>query len=536
MKPRARLVAIALALTAALPIAACSRANAPQDATPHELRLGFVSDPRSLNPMFVTAQNDLDISQLYIESLVGLSPKNAPIPLLADPVPSRANGGISQDGLTITYHLRRNARFADGVPVTSKDVLFTYHALLDPHNPVTSSDPYRRMASISAPNAQTVVVRLKHPWVAAVSELFAVSDFIGGILPAHAFKGTDLTHSAWNEHPFGSGPFAVTQWRHGDRIELVPNAYAWRKPHLAHLVLRIMPDQSTLLVGLQTHEIDVATVNEEQIAIAKQISGVTIVPTRQNNTMYVEYQTQRAPVNDPLVRRALIEAIDRDHIRSAVFLGYQPAASTEIPTIFPAHDASIQPRPYDPKAAAADLEAAGWHLREGTRYKDGKPLQLLFAYVSTSLQARRMAIVYQEDLASVGVDLEVKGYPATVFYGGGDGIEHGGKFDLAATYWFGGSDPEESEFFTCANLPPSGPNTSFWCNPQYDALYARQMIEEDPKARIEIFKSMQRLVHDAVVGDFLVNTTGYTATSARVQGWAPNMLFNYGNAEDWDVN
>jgi ABC-type transport system substrate-binding protein len=316
---------------------------------------------------------------------------------------------------------------------------------------------------------------------------------------------------------------------------LAANAYAWRKPHLQRVLLRVMPDQSTLLVGLQTNEIDVAALTEEQIPLAQQIPGMRIVRTRQNNTTYVEYQTQRPPMNDPLVRRALLEAVDREHILATVFLGYQTAATTEIPPIFAAHDASIPARRYDPKAAAADLEAAGWHLRDGVRSKGGKSMDLLFAYVSTSAQARRMAVIYQEDLARVGINLEVKGYPATVFYGGGDGIEHSGKFDLAATYWYGGSDPEESEFFTCANLPPAGPNTSFWCNHTYDALYARQMIEGNPAARLAIFKTMQHVVRDGALGDFLVNTTGYTAASARVRAWAPNMLFNYGNSQDWDV-
>src|SRR5277367_5610390 len=92
-----------LAAMAMLLLAACSRAGSGGSAQPHELRLGIVSDPHSLNPLFVTAQSDVDISQLYLESLVGLSPKNELIPLLANPVPSRANGGISADGMTIVY-------------------------------------------------------------------------------------------------------------------------------------------------------------------------------------------------------------------------------------------------------------------------------------------------------------------------------------------------------------------------------------------------------------------------------------------------
>ncbi len=526
-----------LVATALIVLAACSRAGSGGSAQPHELRIGIVSDPHSLNPLFVTAQSDVDISQFYLESLVGLSSKNELIPLLADPVPSRANGGISPDGMTIVYHMRRGARFADGVPVTSKDVAFTYRATLDPRNPTTSSDPYRRIASLETPDAFTVIVRLKRPWVAAVSELFAVSDFIGGILPAHAFASTDISHSPWNEKPFGSGPFAVENWRHGDRIELTANKYAWRKPLLSRVVVRVLSDQSTLFVALQTNDIDVATLTEEQIAPARRLPGVVINQTLQNHTIYVEYQTRRQPISDPLVRRALLEAIDREHVRNTVFLGFQPLATTEIPPIFAAHDPSIPPWKFDPAAAGADLERAGWRLRDGVRYKDGKPLQLLFAYISTSVQARRLATIYQEELARVGVELIVKGYPATAFYGAASsgGIERGGNYDLAYTEWYGGSDPEESEFFTCANLAPEGPNTSFWCNRDYDRLFAEQMSTQDVAARRKIFFAMQRAIHDGLVGDWLVTTTAYTATSARVRGWAPNMLFMYGNSEAWDV-
>jgi peptide/nickel transport system substrate-binding protein len=521
-----------------LVLAACTRAGSTTSAQPHELRIGLVSDPRSLNPLFVTAQSDVDISQLYLESLVGLSPKNQLTPLLASPVPSRANGGISADGTTIVYHLRPEARFADGVPVTSKDVAFTYRAILDPRNPITSSDAYRRIASLETPDAHTVVLHLKRPWVAAVSELFAVSDWIGGILPAHVFASTDISRAAWNERPFGSGPFMVTQWRHGDRISLAANPHAWRKPALSNVVLRILSDQTTLFVALQTHDIDVAALNEEQISPAQRLPGVNITKTLQNHTIYVEYQTRRAPMSDPLVRRALVEAIDHDHIRNTVFLGFQPLATTEVPPIFSAHDPSIPAPTFDPAAAGADLDRAGWHVRDGVRYKDGKPLSLLFAYVSTSLQARRLATIYQEELAHIGVDLVVKGYPATAFFGAAasGGIERGGNYDLAYTEWYGGSDPEESEFFTCSNLAPSGPNTSFWCDRAYDALFAKQMGEQNETDRRSTFFAMQRLLHDGIVGDQLVTTTGYTATTDRVHGWAPNMLFMYGDSQNWAVS
>ncbi|MGH8163239.1 MAG: ABC transporter substrate-binding protein, partial [Rhodanobacteraceae bacterium] len=390
-QPRSRgtsYVAMALLAVAACALVSCSRGPVAGTNAARELRIGIVSDPRSLNPLFVTAQSDVDISQLYTETLVGLSPRNKLIPLLADPVPSRANGGISRDGLTITYHLRRNARFSDGYPVTSKDVAFTYHVILDPRNPVTDTDPYRRrIASLRTPDAHTVVIRLVRPWFAAVTELFAVSDWVYGILPAHLFHGADIAASPWNERPIGSGPFRVVHWRRGDEILLEPNPYAWRRPRLRRLAIKILPDQTTLFVALRTHDVDVAALTEEEVLQARGLSGIRLTRTPANHTTYLEFQVQRPPMNDPLVRRALVEGIDRERIRKSVFLGLQRLATTEIPPVFSAHDSSLN-RTYQPRRAADDLDRAGWHLRNGIRYKNGRPLSLLFAYVSTSAQAR----------------------------------------------------------------------------------------------------------------------------------------------------
>lgn len=482
--------------------------------TPNELRIGLVNDPSSLNPLFVTSQNAVDMGQLYTETLVGLSPQNRLVPLVAQRIPTRDNGDISRDGLTITYHLRHDERFADGKPLTSADVAFTYRVILDPRNPVTAAEPYRQIAALDTPDPYTVRIRLRRPWAAATSELFAESDYAFGILPAHAFTSTDLSRSAWNELPFGSGPFRVAQWRHGDRIVLLPNPYARRKPRLARLIYKIVPDSNTLLIQLRTHAIDVADLTEKQVARIRGTHGIRILETPQNHTDYIEFQTERAPTNNPLVRRALIEAIDRAAIAKTVYLGLHPLATTEIPPSLGAHDPSIRALPYDPAQARADLARAGW--KPGT--------QLEFAYIGTNEEARLLATLVQANLAAVGVPLVLRSYSSTIYFGpaASGGVSRGGRFHLAYSDWFGGADPEQSETFRCADRAPAGPNTSRWCSAAYDAMY-----------RARDFKGMQRAIHDAAVADFLVYQSLYTAINPAVRGYSPNMLFKYGNAEEW---
>lgn len=518
-------------------LSACQRAGDMHWGTPHELRIGIVNDPSSLNPLFVTSQTAVDIGQLYTETLIGLSPKNELIPLVAERVPTRANGDVSPDGLTITYHLRHDERFADGVPLTSADVAFTYRAILDARNPVTEADPYKRIASLTTPDRYTVRIRLRKPWAAAVSELFAASDYAYGILPAHAFHSTDLSHAAWNQLPFGSGPFRVVSWRHGDEIDLKPNPFARRKPHLRRLTLKIVPDSNTLFIQLRTHMVDVAELTDTDVPQARALDDVRLIETPKNHTDFLEFQTARPPTDDPLVRRAIVEAIDRSAIARTVYLGLHPPATTEIPPALWAHDASVEDPTFDPKDAAVDLDRAGWRLHDGVRMKHGRRLVLDFAFVGTNATARRLATIVQSDLRAVGIDVVLKPYPSTLFFAPASegGIEYGGRFNVAYSDWYGGADPEASEPYTCAQRAPDGPNTERWCNATYDRLFEAQASSDDRAARIKSFSRMQRLVHSHAVCDFLVYPSAFTAINPAVTGYAPNMLYAFGNSEHWDL-
>jgi peptide/nickel transport system substrate-binding protein len=504
-------------------LAACSRATGAGGwGTPHAMTIARTNDPPSLNPLFEFDQPDIDLTQLYTEPLVGLSPTNQLVPLVASRVPSVQNGDISRDGRTITYHLRRDERFADGVPLTSKDVAFTYRAILDPHNPVAEVQPYRIIARLDTPDPYTVVLHLRRPWAAAVAALFADTDFIYGILPAHAFASTNLSRAAWNEHPFGSGPFRVVRWERGDEIVLAPNAYARRKPHLTALRIKIVPDRNTEFLLLRTHSVDVVDyLTDLQATQARLLSGVRLVRTEKNYVTYVTFNTQRPPTKDVNVRRALLEAIDQRALARKAFYDLWQLATTEIAPVIWGHDPSIPPPSYDPEEAARVLR--------------GKGLEVVIAYLVSSEEDREIATLVQADLAAVGVRALIRGYPSTTYFSLPDGVYYGGRFNLALAGYYGGSDPEQSELWTCDRRSPNGPNAQRWCDPQYDRLFLEQSQTLDRAARTAIFHQMQHVVHDAAILVPLVYTGNFSATNPAVRGWSPNMLYEFSNSDDWDV-
>lgn len=518
-------------------LVACSRVGTEGGwGTPHVMTIARANDPSSLNPLFAFDQSDIDITQLYAEPLVGLNARNKPIPLVAERVPTVENGDVARDGRGLTYHLRHGIKFADGAPLTSKDVAFTYHAILDRRNSTTETQPYREIDRFETPDPYTVVLHFRRPWSAATAALFAETDFIYGILPAHAFAGTDLSRAAWNERPYGSGPFRVVEWKRGDELVLEPNPFAWRKPHLRRLVLKFVPDHTTALLLFQTHAIDVDDfLNDDQASQNGEALGSSLVRTAKNNVSYAVFQTQRFPTDDPLVRKALTESIDTADIARKVYRGLWPLATTEIAPVLWAHDASVRPYAYDPQAAARDLDAAGWERTGSVRTKAGRRLAVDIAYESPSLDGRAAATVVQEYLSRIGAGATVRGYPTNVFSAVPNGIYYGGRFNLAVTGFYGGMDPEQSEFWTCNRAAPNGPNVARFCDPSYDALFLQQSQLTDRRARQAVFDRMQRVVARSGIFIPFGYIGEYSATNPAVRGWAPDMLFEFSNSNDWDV-
>lgn len=486
------------------------------------LRIADLADPSSLNPLLAHDQETIGNDLLSVQTLIGLDEHNHRVPLLLTRIPSRENGDISPDGLRITYHLRRGVRFADGVELTSKDVAFTYRAILDPRNNVLSQDAYRRIAALRAPDRYTVVVTLKHPWNAAVNDLFAQSDFAFGILPAHAFAGTDLARATWEQHPFGTGPFKVEQWRRGDRIVLVPNPYFSPKPKLERIELRMIPDETSAFVALRTHEVDIAPLgNAQLVRSARQTPGITVLETPENGTEWLSLQSTQSPATDERVRRAIAYAIDMGPIRKTFDDIYPQAGSFLPPVMTPWYDGSITPYPHDVPKARALLQ--------------GRMIDAVLVVQSENALYTRIATALQQELAAAGIRVTIKRYPTTLF-NAPDGPIRNARFTMAIDGWLGGGDPEQSIVFTCAQANVDGDNISRYCDKQFESLFREQALTRDARERRRDFVQMQQMVHRALPVVPLYYMTFFDGVDSHVRGFARNMLQYPVAPERWQLH
>ncbi|MGB8907346.1 MAG: peptide ABC transporter substrate-binding protein [Candidatus Cybelea sp.] len=520
-----------LLLTAAIACAACSHFSSVQRAAPHELRIADWAEPSSLDPLLAHDQDTIGFDLLFVQTLVGVSRDNRLVPILLTRVPSRINGDISADGRTIVYHLRPNVRFADGTMLTSADVAFTFGAIMDPRNPVLSQDAYRRIESLSTPDARTVIIRLRSPWNAAVRELFAQSDFAFGILPAHAFAGTSLQRAPWEDHAFGSGPFRVTEWRRGDRIVLEPNPYFSPRPKLRRIELRMISDLNAAMVALRTREADATRIGAHQVPEISADPQLRVLATDINGFASLGLQTTVPPTDDVHVRRAIAAALDVPLIERANHNLFARGAAF-LPPVLTWHDATLTPSVHNAGAAASELDAAGWRLKGKDRMRSGAPLEVLI--VAQAGSGIGLDAIVQQELAAVGIRATVKTFPASS-YNGPNGPLRTGRFNIATGAWIGGADPEQSVTFACSQIGPNGNNIARFCDRRFEAAFADQAVTPDIRRRRDDFRTMQRIVYEQMPVIPLDYERYFDAVNVRVTGFARNMLGYPVNAETWDV-
>ncbi|HEY8314980.1 MAG TPA: peptide ABC transporter substrate-binding protein [Candidatus Baltobacteraceae bacterium] len=513
-------------------LAACSGQTVQQSRSGGEtLRIAVSQDAKSLNPILSSNTVDGFIQRFMFEPLLSADPRGNPVPMLAAQVPSRANGGVSGDGRTITYHLRKNARWTDGVPVTAADVRFSWQAIMNPNNNAVSRHGYDDIARIDTPDDRTAVVHLKKPFAPFVNTFFAESDQPYSIVPEHV-----LAHYPnVNQIPFDArpdvtdGPFRFVEWVHGDRIVMTANdGFFMGKPHLRRIEIHIVPDENTSVNLLRTHAIDYMY----QASIAtypalKNIPGIHLVWVGVNGYEGIGMNLRHKPLDDPRVRRAISYAIDKSRLVRTLTYDQEKIATEDLPDWMWAFNPKVRSDPYDPAKARALLHSAGVKT----------PLNLVMVTETANVTHKREAVLLQAMLRQIGVNVEVKTYPGDLLYApaGAGGIVNGGSFDIAIWPWYAGIDPDNSSQFTCANIPPHGYNEARYCNHEMEALQNRALTQYDRTARASAYRGIEALLaRDRPLVAFWWQRQ-QEALAVNLKGFAPNPVVESWNAWQWSL-
>jgi peptide/nickel transport system substrate-binding protein len=509
---------------------------------PGVLRVAVSEEPKNLNSLLSGTTPEIFIDRLMFEPLLSADPAGNTVAMLATTVPTQANGGISADGLTVRYSLRRDARWTDGVAVTARDVIWSWQAIENSNNDVISRHGYDDVHSIDAPNPYAVVIHLRRPFSPFVNTFFAESDQPYDILPAHVLaKYPDINHVPFDAQPSVSdGPFRFVQWRRGDRIVLDANASFFEgRPALRRVVIEFVANEDTAVNLLSTHAIDyIQQPSIQTFPRLNTLPDARIVWVDVNGFEGVEMNCSHPVLSDVRVRTAIAAALDKEGLTHQLTYGQEKTATEDLPDWIWAFDSSVRSVPFNLDAAKALLARAGWIAgADGIARKDGHPLELQLATDSEIVTHRSESLLIQAALRRIGVLVSVKYYPIDILYApqGMGGIQHGGKFDLLVYSWYAGVDPDNSSELTCDNFPPHGYNDPRYCSPAMDAAQAIALTHYDRATRKRAYSTIEHLlsIDNPIV--FFWWQRQQEAISIDFHGFAPNPVIESWNAWEWKI-
>jgi peptide/nickel transport system substrate-binding protein len=494
---------------------------------PHVLRIGDTQGFTSLNPHLAAAISLGNLSELTMAYLVRYGADNRPIPELATEVPTQANGGISKDGLRITWHLRRGVRWSDGVPFDADDVVWTTNAVNNPANNEIGRDGWDLIAKIDEPDKYTVVYHLKKPYSGYLPTFFGSAGANPCILPRHLLaRYPNINHVDYNNKPVGIGPFRYVEWVRDDHVTLEANPYYWRgMPRLRRIVYKFVPDNNTLLEQLQTGEVDMwPYVPSAYFDRIRNLPRTAYIRRASYLYGHLDFNTQRPALREPAVRQALALGVDRNELVQKIAHGVGIVQDTPESPASPWY--TPQPRrAFDLAKANALLDAAGWRRgRDGIRAKNGVRLVLDWATYTGSPDTDSRIELIRANWSKLGVAIDVHHYAQSLFFALAQqgGPLFSGRFDVTLFSWQLTPDGDLNPTNACGTIPPNGENVTRLCDPILDRYLQQEKRDYDEAARRATIDKVVRRINELVPWATLAIAEDVSAYNRDLRDFHPN--------------
>jgi peptide/nickel transport system substrate-binding protein len=530
----ALLVAFLFAGCARVPQTMTSRSGASAGSSAIEFNIS--EDPHSLDPILAQNDDEHQVARLMFDLLLDVDDKGRLIPSLATAVPTRANGGVSADGRTIIYRLRRGVLWQDGAPFTSRDVRFTWQAIVDKRNDVPSTHGYELIMSVETPNAFTAVIHLRHAWAPAVATFFTYGATPMEILPAHLFDSSGpLRGSSFDQRPVGTGPFELTSWKRGEELTFVRNIHYFRGvPRAQTVVAREVPDINTDLVMLRAGQLDWSLLSPAQRLALGPDTKLKIVYAPFAGFGAIAFNCRKPPFDEVRMRRAVAMAINRQRLSDGITRSQYPVTDSDQPLFSWAYDPTARLPAFDSSAADSAFDALGWTRgSDGMRRKNGALLTVDFVTFPEGDTAVRTAEYVQAMLRERGVNVDVKKVSLSQFYlpKTERGLLLSGTFDMAYIAWRTGADPDDSNIVTCGGVS----NYAGYCSAPVDALEAQAITATSQQMRKQLYSAIQYKLATDVPYDFLYAPKYGFAEQPGLTGLRPSPFSPTWNAWEWSM-
>ncbi|MFD9720699.1 ABC transporter substrate-binding protein [Streptomyces sp. NPDC059076] len=476
-------VAAATALTA---VAACSNPSsgtAGAKGAGESAVVGIAYEPESLSPLLGFGK---DGNSKIFDGLLSFDAEMKLKPALASALPT-----ISADGLTYTFPLRKGVKFSDGKPFTAKDVVFTYRTILDAKTNNASRSELDAIKDVKAVGDDTVVFTLKYPYAP-----FAQRTVLP-IAPEHIAGRQDVNTGPFTTRPIGTGPYVLTNWSKGEKIQFKANPGYWGgAPKVKKFTMAIIKDDDVRATRLRAGDLDGAILPPN---LAAGFKGDKAKKTHAATTY--DYRTVTLPTGnkvagDTAVRQALDIAVDRQTMVDKILEGAGKPAYGPVPTGSEWFAQGTE-RTHDLTRAKKILDDAGWKPGgDGVRVKNGVRAEFPLWYVSGDKLRQDHALAYASDAKKAGISIKTQA-------GTWEVIEPRMKQDAVLAGGGAPGDPDFDQYLLLtSSLAGDGFNNMAW----YDNPVVDKALQDGRKSAD---KSVRKAAYDTVQRE-LVKNPGYT--------------------------
>ena len=430
------------------------------------------SSPANLDPRVGTDGQSEHIDELIFDGLVARDTHFHFTPALAE-------RWEQPDPLSLVFHLRQGVRFHDGRPMTSRDVAFSITSMRDGTVISPKAAAYASIASIDAPDPLTVVLHLNKADNFLLTNL---STGALGVMPEGSGR------EFWR-HPVGTGPFRFVSQQIDQDVVLERNPLSWTTiPRLARVRFAVVPDAITEALELEKGSGDVAinSLPMDALPVLSQRPDIRVDDGPGTQLQYLAFNVRDPLLKDARVRQAIACAIDRNLLIKTLMGGHAQPAESLLPQ---GHWAWADTGPhfgFDPARGAKLLEEAGYHAGP-----DGVRLRLTMK-TSSAEDVRLLSAVLQQQLARVGIALDLRSFEFATFY---SDVTRG-AFQLYSLRWIGGNEQPDifTHAFSTERFSPKGANRGHYSNARLDGLLDDAMQSTDQQQRRSDYVEAQRIL------------------------------------------
>lgn len=469
-----------------------------------------ISDANNLVPILASDSASSDVCGMIFNGLVKYDKSLQIVGDLAE------SWDIEDDGLTIIFHLRKNVKWHDGFPFTSKDVSFTYRKLIDPAVKTPYGADFERVASLETPDDYTVRIRYKEPFSPALSSWGM------WIMPEHLLKNEDLNKTYFSRKPTGTGPYKFKSWKTADKIELVSNhEYFEGRPYIDRYIYRVIPDESTAFLELQTKGVDMAILTPLQFT--KQTDNKFFSANYNKfrypsfGYTYMGYNLSDPKFKDLLTRQAIDYAVNKQEIIDIIFFGLADITTGPFMLDSWAYNRDVKPVDFDPSKARDMLGLAGWKDADGDGWleRDGVAFEFTVLVNQGNAERLRAAEMIQGYLKNVGIKMKIRVLEWSTMI---NEFINKRRFEAVLMGWFLTRDPDNYDIWHSSKTREGEFNFIGYENKEVDNLLEQGRRIFDQDERRAIYHRIHRIIYNDQPYMFLYSQEALPIVSKRFRG------------------